>query len=144
MGIRTIHLDTAISNNCTKLTNASSKNTTFIFDTPPININKNTKLSVVGFIHKDSSGTKTKFTPTIKIKDISYNNETYWGNDFSPNPTILIYDTDYPSYFFSPTIMLNKQNINFITLVGTDSLSDINAGINTNIDFSIILQLEDV
>jgi hypothetical protein len=138
--IKTIYLNTAI--NCNKITTSGGKNLIYSFDIPPTNINKNSKLKVMSLIHNHSAGTGSKLNIILKIKDIQYNNETYFGND-GFFPTIVTMDTDKPSYYNGVELILNKQNINFINLIGTDNIADINSGIDASINFCIILQIED-
>ena len=140
MPIRTIVLNTG--QNCTK-TVLNSKNTIFTFDIPPIDIPKNAKLSVASFIHKDPSKATNKYVIVLKLKDIMYNNYYYYCNDLNNSPTILTFDTDYPSFCNGCYIYLNKQTISMISLLGTDSLTDMNSGIATTLEFCITLQIED-
>jgi hypothetical protein len=138
--IRTIYLNTAI--NCNKTTTTGGKNLIYSFDIPPTNINKNSKLKVMSIIHTHTAGGGSKLNIILKIRDIQYNNESYLGND-GFFPTIITLDTEKPSYYNGVELTLNKQNINFINLIGTDDITNLNGGIDSTINFCIILQIED-
>lgn len=135
---KTIYLNTGI--NCNKITNgAGTKNLIYSFDIPATEIKNNSKLRVVSVIH--SSG-GTNIIAIFKIKDIQFNNNYYWGND-GYYPTILTFDTNKPSYYNGSELLLGKQSINIISIVATDSLSDVNSGIDTSFNFCITLEIEE-
>lgn len=138
--IRTIYLNTAI--NCNKTTTSGGKNLIYSFDIPPTDIKKNSKLKVMSIIHTHSVGAGSKLNIILKIKDIQYNNESYIGND-GYFPTIITLDTEKPSYYNGVELTLNKQNINFINLIGSDVIGDLNSGIDASVNFCITLQIED-
>ena len=142
MGIYNIYLNTSL--NCNKTTNsAGTKNLIYSFDIPAISISNNSKLSVISLLHNHTAGGGSKINAIIKIKDIQFNSSYYYGNDGSPYPTILTFDTEKPSIYNGGKLILTKQSINLISLVASDTLSDINAGITTSVDFSMILQIEE-
>jgi hypothetical protein len=137
---RTIYLNTAI--NCNKTTNSGgTKNLIYSFDLPPTEIKNNSKLRVVSIIHTHAGG-GSKLNVVFKIRDIQFNNNNYWGND-GFYPTILTLDTEKPSYYNGSELVLGKQTINFINLVVSDSLSDLNSGVDIAVNFSIILEIEE-
>lgn len=138
--IKTIYLNTAI--NCNKTTTSGGKNWIYSFDIPPTDIKRNSKLKVMSIIHTHSAGAGSKLNIILKIKDIQYNNENYIGND-GYFPTIITLDTEKPSYYNGVELTLNKQNINFINLIGTDNIADLNSGIDASVNFCIILQIEE-
>lgn len=137
--IKTIYLNSAI--NCNKTTTSGGKNLIYSFDIPPTDIKKDSKLKVMSLIHTHIGG-GSKLNIILKIKDIQYNNESYIGND-GFFPTIITLDTEKPSYYNGVELTLNKQNINFINLIGTDNIGDLNSGIDSSVNFCIILQIEE-
>lgn len=112
---------------------------------PPININNNSILKVVGFTHTDGgTATDTKIYQ-FKIKYLMYNNSKYISFDNSPFPTIMATNLTNNKRNISENynIPLTKQTINNLSILVSDDPININAGIPLTINFIMILKIED-
>lgn len=112
---------------------------------PPININSNSILKVVGFTHTDSgTATDTKIYQ-FKIKNIICNNSKYISLDSSPFPTLISTNLSNNKRNLSENygIPLTKQTINNFSIILSDDPTNTNAGIPLTINFIIILKIED-
>jgi len=80
---------------------------------------------------------------TFKIKDLSYNNNYYYCNDAN-YPTLANLNIGYSSqYFQGHTLILNKQSINFISILVSDDIVNISKGISATVNFIITLEIEE-
>ena len=133
-----IYLNTAI--NCTKIA-SGGKNLQFNFDVPGMEVSQGAKMKVINLCHV---GTHTGTVYIFKIKDTLINNSYYYGNDGS-YPTLIACNiaNNVPNFNLGSELTLNKQSINFINLVVSDSMSDISSGIIDTLNFIIVLEIEE-
>jgi hypothetical protein len=133
-----IYLNTAI--NCDKIENGS-KNLEFRFDIPGMEVRQGAKMKVINICHV---GTHTGSVYIFKIRDTLINNSYYFGNDGS-YPTLIACNiaNNVPNFNLGSELTLNKQSINFINLVVSDSLSDMSSGITNALNFIIVLEIEE-
>jgi hypothetical protein len=129
------------SNYATKIALVNGKNTEFRFNIRNIQIDDYAELKLEGIYATGTLGTSIY---TFKSTNLLYNNRSYFNSDNSGYPTIATsyFGTNNMYYKNIGGLMLMPQNIDNITLIITDSLSDINAGITNDINFSIILYLD--
>jgi hypothetical protein len=81
---------------------------------------------------------------TFKTTNLLYNNRSYHNTDNSGFPTIATVSFVSTNYYQDNTsgLILQPQNIDFIEILATDSLSNISNGIASDIDFILTLSLE--
>jgi hypothetical protein len=133
-----IYLNTAI--NCDKIAN-ESKNLEYRFDVPGMEVRQGAKMKVINICHV---GTHTGAIYIFKIKDTLINNSYYYGNDGSyPSLIVCNIANNVPNFNLGSELTLNKQSINFINLVVSDSLSDMSSGITNALNFIIVLEIEE-
>lgn len=128
--------------NCTKTLNGS-KNLKFYFEINSLNVNSGAKMRVVNLIHDHKPiGNSNKLCIMLKIDGVSVNSSYYVSNDGS-FPTLICFDTFNPSYYIGNELTLNKQSINYINIYGSDDMADVISGIDSAVNFIIILEIEE-
>lgn len=138
----TLYLNSEV--NCNKYA-VGSKNLQFNWDISPIIINENAKLKV--FLLQYQGVGSNNNVITFKLRDVLYNNSVYYSSDGS-YPTIfagLMNQTTQTNVYFTGggTLDLIPQAINTITIITTDSLTDITSGIDNTLKFVIGITIED-
>ena len=121
----------------------------YYFEISPLNVSNGAKMKVVNLIHDhkntngNTNGNSEKLNIIFKIDGISINSSYYVSNDGS-YPTLIAFDTFNPSFYLGNELTLNKQTINYINIYGTDNISNVMGGIKNDINFIIILEIEEI
>jgi hypothetical protein len=104
-------------------------------------VRQGAKMKVINICHV---GTHTENVYIFKIRDTLINNSYYYGNDGS-YPTLIACNiaNNVPNFNLGSELTLNKQSINFINLVVSDSISDMSSGITNALNFIIVLEIEE-
>lgn len=122
-----------------------SKNLSYTFDVPSIIIKNKAKLKVFLLTH---TGTTNGSIITFKLKDVNFNGACYYSNDIS-YPTIFCGQLNGENNYYTGGangggyLELTTQAINTITILTTDSLTNINSGISNGLKFIIGIVIED-
>ena len=97
-------------------------------------------LKVMSIFH---TGTVTGIH-TFKLKNISYDTNSYINNDKSGYPTVATVLATSDALNFTPVagLTLLPQTISSLTIIPTDSLSDLTSGVANGTNFMFILSLE--
>ena len=128
--------------NCVKTLNGA-KNLKFYFELNSLNVSSGAKMRVVNLIHDHKpTGNSNKLNIMLKIDGVSVNSSYYISNDGS-FPTLICFDTFNPSYYIGNELTLNKQSINYINIYGSDDMADVMSGIDSAVNFIIILEIEE-
>jgi hypothetical protein len=99
------------------------------FDIPNFSVENGARLKITNIVHEGGVG---QFL--LYIKDISYNSSFYFSSDgampllFSGNLA-----NNQPQIYLGNTLILNKQAINYINFVFSDSLTSISGITNATI-----------
>jgi hypothetical protein len=135
---KTIILNSAFA---TKSTLSSGKNTIFRFDLRNLQIDD---YSILKLASVYATGSVGSLIYTFKSMNLQYNNRCYFSTDNNGYPTIATASFVSTNYYQDNIsgIILQPQNIDNITLIVSDSLSDISNGIDSDIDFVLTLSLE--
>lgn len=129
------------SSNAVKSTNVAGKNSIFRFNIRNILIDKYGLLRVEGCM---ASGTTGSSIYTFRTMNLLYNNRSYHSSDNIGYPCIFAtyFGTNQMYYRNLTGLCLLNQNIDYIDIIVSDSITDFNAGIDTSINFILILYLE--
>ena len=129
---------------CTK-TAIGSKNISFLWDISPILITELAKLKVF-LIQYQGAGSKDSIV-SFKIRDVLYNAGNYYSSDGS-YPNIFagqLNQTAQTNVYYTGgnSLELIPQAINTITILATDSLTNINSGVDDTLKFMIGITIDD-
>lgn len=129
------------SNYATKTALVSGKNTLFRFDIRSLQIDKYAMLRVESCL---ATGTTGSSIYTFRTTNLLYNNRCYFSSDNIGYPIILstYFGTNQMYQRNLGGLILQPQNINYIEMVVSDSLSDVNAGITSDINFILTLYVD--
>lgn len=128
--------------NCVKTLNGA-KNFKFYFELNSLNVSSGAKMRVVNLIHDHKpTGNSNKLNIMLKVDGVSVNSSYYISNDGS-FPTLICFDTFNPSYYIGNELTLNKQSINYINIYGSDDMADVMSGIDSAVNFIMILEIEE-
>ena len=141
---KTIFLNTEM--NCNKLQSADTlRNLEFSWDIPStIKIDDLAHLRVALFAVQKTSTVDSVIT--LRIKNIDYNTRQYWSSGYNSSPIIfsgLINSTT--SYWNGGNIQITliPQMIQNITITVSDDLSNSNAGVLTDVEFMLALEIDE-
>ena len=101
------------------------------FDIPNFSVENGAKLRITNIAHEGGIN-----QCLIYIKDIAFNSSLYYTSDGS-YPLLFSGNlgNNQPQIYLKNTLTLNKQSINYLNFIFSDSLIDINSGItNATID----------
>jgi hypothetical protein len=95
------------------------------FDIPNFSVENGAKLRITNISHEGGV-----HQCLIYVRDISFNSSLYYTSDGS-YPLLFSGNLgdNQPQIYLKNTLTLNKQSINYINFVFSDSLTNINAGI---------------
>lgn len=129
------------SSYATKITNSAGKNSIFRFNIRNILIDKMALLRVEGI---QASGTTGSSIYQFRTTNLLYNNRSYHSSDNIGYPVILstYFGTNNMYYRNLFGLQLLNQNIDYIELIVSDDITNMNAGIATDINFIMTLYLE--
>jgi hypothetical protein len=127
--------------NCVKNT-SGSRNYEFTWQISPIILSEYSICKVISVAH-DAVTHSTDHADniiTFRLKDIIYNPENYRSTDNSGYPIIHSMPFDSESQYYNADLgglYLVPQTINRISIIPTDSTTNANNGVNSNIQFII-------
>lgn len=124
-----------------KTTNESGKNSIFRFNIRNILIDKQALLRVEGVMASGNTGSSIY---QFRTMNLLYNNRSYVSSDNIGYPVILstYFGTNQMYYKNLSGLNLLSQNINYIDIIISDDITNLNAGIDTSINFILTLFLE--
>lgn len=130
------------SNYATKTALSGGKNTLFRFNIRNIQIEKYGLLKVDSCVMTGTVGTSIY---TFRTMNLLYNNRCYFSSDNIGYPVILVgyFGTNNMIYKNNGGgLILLSQNVDYIDIIVSDSISDLNAGITNDINFILTLNLD--